>query len=63
MSKAMIMGLCFILVGISFLTMLLGCIKNKYIVILGGVLFIIAVVLFLVGFSDIIFVDTKKIGG
>lgn len=55
MSKAIVMGVSFILVGISFLIMSLGCIKNKYIVYLGVALFIGALVLFLIGFSDVIF--------
>ena len=55
MSKAMIIGLCFILAGISFLIMALGCIKNKWIVLLGGLMFILALVLFLIGFSDVMF--------
>ena len=63
MSKAIILSLCFIMAGVSFLIMSIGCIKNKYIVYFGVLLFIGALVLFLVGFSDIIFIDNSKIGG
>ena len=62
MSKAIVIGVTFILVGISFLIMSLGCIKNKYIVYLGGLLFIAALIIFFIGFSDVIFVDNTKIG-
>lgn len=62
MNKAMILSLCFIMVGVSFLIMSIGCIKNKYIVYFGALLFIGALVLFLIGFNDIIFVDNHKIG-
>ena len=63
MNKILTMGLCFILTGISFIIMSVGCIKSKYIVIIGALLFVAALVLFLVGFNDVIFVDTRKIGG
>lgn len=62
MNKAVILSLCFIMTGISFLIMSLGCIKNKWIVISGAVIFIAALVLFLIGFSDVIFVDKSKLG-
>ena len=55
MSKAIVIGVTFILVGISFLIMSLGCIKNKYIVYLGGLLFIAALIIFFIGFSDVMF--------
>lgn len=55
MSKAIIVGLTFILVGISFLVMSLGCIKNKWIVLSGVVIFIAALMLFLIGFKDVMF--------
>lgn len=62
MSNALNVGLTFILVGISFLIMSLGCIKNKWIVISGAVIFIATLMLFLIGFKDVIFVDNSKIG-
>ena len=62
MNNVAIMGICFIMVGISFLIMSVGCIKNKWIVGIGILLFIGALVLFLIGFSDVIFVDNSKIG-
>lgn len=62
MDKELILSLSFILTGISFLIMSVSCIKNKWIVFIGTLLFIIAIVVFLVGFSDVIFVDTSKIG-
>ena len=55
MSKGIIFGLSFIFVGISFLIMSLGFIKNKYIVYDGGLLFILSVIFFLIGFRDVIF--------
>lgn len=55
MSETIIVGLTFILVGISFLIMSLGIIKNKYVVYAGGLLFIMALVLFLIGFRDVMF--------
>lgn len=55
MSKATILIMCFIIVGISFLIMSVGCIKNKYIVILGVLLFVVALVMFMFGFKDVLF--------
>lgn len=55
MSKAIILSLCFILAGVSFLIMSVGCIKNKWIVYVGGLMFIVAVALFLIGFGDVMF--------
>lgn len=59
MSKAIIVGLTFILVGLSFMIMSLGFIKNKYVVYAGGLLFIMALVLFLIGFKDVMFAWMK----
>lgn len=55
MGRGIIFGLCFILVGISFLIMLVGFIKNKYIVYAGGLLFIASVILFLISFKEVLF--------
>ena len=55
MSEAVTVGITFILVGISFLIISLGCIKNKWIVITGAVIFIAALMLFLIGFKDVMF--------
>ena len=55
MSKGILLSLSFILAGISFLIMSVGCIKNKWRVYAGGLMFIIAVALFLIGFGDVMF--------
>ena len=55
MSKGIIISIWLITMGISFLIMSVGCIKNKWIVLAGGVLFMVSVVLFLIGFNDVLF--------
>lgn len=55
MSKGIIFGLSFIFVGISFLIMSLGFIKNKYIGYAGCLLFILSIMFFLIGCRDVIF--------
>lgn len=55
MGKGIVACICLILVGISFLIMSLGCIKNKWIVFGGVLLFIIALIYFLISFKDVMF--------
>ena len=63
MKEFLMISTSLIMMGVSFLIMSLGCITNKYIIYIGLLLAIASVILFLVGGSNLIFVDKSNFGG
>ena len=52
-------GVSLIMMGISFLIMSFGCITNKYVVYTGLLLAVASIVVFLLGYNDLIFIDNN----